>query len=266
MRILLLVTISILFFVTLAWAQESGEVDPAMKAQNPLADIVSMPFQNNTDFGIGEYDRTANVLNIQPIYPVPLGKEWLLINRLIVPFPYTVPDAGAESGSTTGLGDISYTAWFAPPSKSALTWGFGLISIWPTATDPTLGSGKLSIGPSFVLVRGSPKLLLAAVISDWFSVAGKSDRQDVHIFYLQYIATYFLPQKWYITTAPINTANWESEKGQRWTVPIGGGFGKMFTIGNVPMDFMTQVFYYAAKPDGGPDWQLRVQLKLIFPK
>jgi len=266
MRTLFIVIVGIIFSTSIAWAQEGEDEDLAMKAQNPLADIVSMPFQNNTDFGIGDFDRTSNVLNIQPIYPVQLGKEWILINRLIVPFPKTVPDVGAVSGSTTGLGDINYTAWFAPPSNGALTWGFGLVSIWPTATDPTLGSGKLSIGPSFVLVRASPKFLGAAVISDWISVVGKSDRPDVHIFYLQYIFTYFLPQKWYITSGPINTANWEAEKGQRWTVPIGGGFGKMFTIGSLPMDFLTQAFYYVVKPDGGPDWQLRVQLKLIFPK
>jgi len=266
MRTLILAIVGLLFFATLAGAQESGDKDPAMKAQNPLANIISMPFQNNTDFGIGEYDRTSNVLNIQPIYPINLGKEWILINRFIVPFPKTVPDAGVESGSTTGLGDINYTAWFSPPPSGALTWGFGLVSIWPTATDPALGSGKFSIGPSFVLVHTSPKFLVAAVIADWISVAGKSDRPDVHTFYFQYILTYFLPQKWYISTAPINTANWEAEKGQRWTVPIGGGFGKMFNIGSLPLDFQTQAFYYLATPNGGPDWQLRVQLKLIFPK
>ena len=114
MRTLLLAIIGVFFISTLAGARQGVEEDPAMKAQNPLADIVGMPFQNNTDFGIGDFNRTSNVLNIQPIYPVHLGKEWILINRAIVPFPKTVPDVGAESESTTGLGDINYTAWFVP--------------------------------------------------------------------------------------------------------------------------------------------------------
>ncbi len=266
MRALILAVVGLLLFAAPAGAEETGEKDPAMEAQNPLASIISMPFQNNTDFGIGEYDRTANVLNIQPIYPVGLGKEWILINRFIVPFPTTVPNAGEESGSTTGLGDISYTAWFAPPTSGPLTWGFGLVSVWPTASDSVLGSKKFSIGPSFVLVRMSSKFLAAAVISYWASVGGDSDRPDVSTFYLQYILTYFLPQKWYISSAPINTANFEAEDGQQWSIPLGGGGGKMFNLGKLPVDFQTQAFYYVAKPDGAADWQLRVQLKMIFPK
>lgn len=266
MRTLIILAVGLSLFATLAAAEEGGEEDAAMKAQNPLANIISMPFQNNTDFGIGAYDRASNVLNIQPIYPVGLGKEWILINRFIVPFPYTVPDVGEESGSTTGLGDLNYTAWFAPPTSSALTYGFGLVSIWPTASDSVLGSGKLSLGPSLVLVRRSSKLMVAAVISYWTSVAGDSDRPDVSTFYLQYILTYFLPQKWYLSSAPINTANLEAEDGQKWLVPVGGGVGRMFEAGKLPMDLQTQAFYYVAKPDGRADWQLRVQLKFIFPK
>ena len=75
-----------------------------------------------------------------------------------------------------------------------------------------------------------------------------------------------LSNGWYLTSAPIITANWEAESGQKWTIPIGGGFGKMFKWGNMPMDAQTQLFYYAVKPDGGPDWQLRFQLKFIFPQ
>ena len=256
------VIIVLLIAVTMLYSQEH---DAAKAAQNPLANIISMPFQNNTNFGLGDANRTSNTLNIQPIYPVSFSNEWVLINRFIIPIE-TYPDFSESSGSTTGLGDINYTAWFAPPTKGTLTWGFGLVSIWPTATDDILGSGKLSIGPSFVLVNMTKKLMLAAVISDWFSVAGDSERKDVNTFYFQYIITYFLPDKWYLTSGPINTANWEAESGQKWTIPIGGGFGKMFKWGNTPMDAQTQLFYYAVKPDGGPEWQLRFQLKFIFPK
>ena len=242
----------------------SQEKDAAKDAQNPLANIISMPLQNNTSFGI-DGDRTSNTLNIQPIYPVSFSNNWVLINRAIIPIE-SFPDLSQSSGSITGLGDINYTAWLAPPPSGGFSWGFGFVSILPTATDDVLGSGKFSLGPSFVLVNMTKKLMLAAVISDWFSIAGDDDREDVNTFYMQYIITYFLANKWYLSTAPIITANWEAESGQQWTVPFGGGFGKMLKFGNLPVDLQTQAFYYVVKPDGGPEWQLRLQFKMIFPK
>jgi len=243
----------------------SQEKDAAKDAQNPLANIISMPFQNNTTFGLGDANRTSNTLNIQPIYPIGFSNKWVLINRAIIPIE-TFPDFSQSSGSITGLGDINFTAWLAPPGKGTFTWGFGFVSIWPTATDDILGSGKFSIGPSLVLVNMTKKLMLALIISDWFSIAGDADRADVNTFYTQYVVTYFLPNKWYLTTAPIITANWEAESGQQWTVPFGGGFGKMLKFGNLPVDLQTQAFYYAVKPDGGPEWGLRFQFKMIFPQ
>ena len=255
-------------FINFIFAQEEEIQDAAKAAQNPLANVISIPFQNNTDFGIGQYDKTANVTNIQPILPVNLGEEgWLLINRFIIPFPKSTPVAELEhKDNIIGIGDVNYTAWFSPPGKGKLTWGFGAVTIWPTASDDLLGQGKFSVGPSFVFVYGNPKYLIAAVISNWFSVAGDSNRADVNTFYFQYILTYFLQNKWYLSSAPINLANWEADdKDQRWTVPIGGGFGKMFNLGKLPMDFQVQGFYNAVKPDTSGDWQLRVQLKFIFP-
>jgi len=256
-----------LLYINMLFAQEEEVKDAAKAAQNPLANVISVPFQNNTDFGIGQYDKTANVTNIQPILPVTLGEQgWLLINRFIIPFPKSTPVAELENeDNIVGIGDISYTAWFSPPGKGKLTWGFGAVTIWPTASDDRLGQGKFSIGPSFVFVKATSKFVAAAVISNWWSVAGDSDRADVNTFYFQYIFTYFLQKKWYVTTAPILLADWEMDSDQRWVVPFGAGIGKMFKIGKLPLDLNAHVYYNAIKPDGYADWQLRVQLKFIFP-
>ena len=257
----IIVIILLLCTTTIMYTQEK---DAAMEAQNPLASIISMPLQNNTKFGLPE-DGTSNTLNIQPVYPVTFSNKAVLINRAIIQIKSS-PDYSETSGNTNGIGDINYTAWYSPPPKSSFTWGVGFVSIWPTATDDILGTGKFSIGPSVVLVNMTKKLMLAAIISNWFSVAGKSDRADVNTFYFQYIMTYFLANKWYLVSAPINTAKWEAEDGEKWTIPLGGGFGKMFNIGTLPVDLQTQAFYYAVKPAGGPEWELRVQFKMIFPK
>ena len=245
----------------------SAKPDAALAAQNPLANIISLPLQNNTSFGYGEYDKTGNTLNIQPILPFSLGKKGLtMINRIIIPLPTTVPDNSSEdASSTTGLGDISYTVWFSPAPKGKLTYGFGAVTVWPTNSDDALGSDKFSVGPSVVLVYMTKKYLLAGVISQWWSAGGDPDAADVSAFYFQPIFTYFLQKKWYLTAAPIVTANWESD-GEKWNLPLGGGGGKMFNLGKLPLDFTMQAYYNVVKPDGAADWQLRTQLKFIFPK
>jgi hypothetical protein len=189
-----------------------------------------------------------------------------LINRFIIPFPKSTPDNTSDAASNiTGIGDITYTGWFSPPGKGKITWGFGPSMIFPTASDDLLGLGKFSVGPSLVFVKATPKWVAAAVITNWWSVSGDSDRADINSFYFQPIFTYFLPKKWYATSAPILLANWEAAKDQRWVVPLGAGIGKMFKIGKLPVDLNTHGYYNVVRPDGSADWQMRVQLKFIFP-
>ena len=259
----LIFIIAFLFLADISNAQ-----DEAKAAQNPLANVISVPLQNNTSFGYGDYDKIGNTLNIQPILPANIGnRDWIMINRFIVPLPKTVPDLTSEDGkSTTGLGDMNYTLWFAPPPFGNLTFGFGAVTIWPTGSKDELTTDKFSAGPSVVLVYMVEKYMLAAVISQWWSIRGDPDADYISSFYFQPIFTYFLKKKWYATTGPIITADWTAPEGQKWFVPIGGGGGKMFSFGKVPMDFQMQAFYYVVKPDGGPDWEWRVQLKFIFPK
>lgn len=266
MRYLILAVVSFMFIGTVVEAQEGGGEDLAMKAQNPLADIISMPLQWNTDFGIGPHDREASVLNIQPIVPVNLPKDWVLINRMILPLPKYVPYAAQDSGGETGLGDITLMNWFSPPPKGPFIWGVGPVTVWPTATDDILGADKFSIGPSVVLVYQHSKFIAASVINAWWSVGGDSNAPDVGIFYWQPIFNYFLPGRWYLSFAPVILANLEADSDQRWTVPLGGGIGKMFNWGDMPMDITAQAYSYVEKPDGGPDWMFRLQLKFIFPR
>ena len=266
MRCLMLLLAGLSCFSAMAEAQETGGEDLAKKAQNPLANIISMPLQWNTDFGIGPNDREASVLNVQPIYPVALGEDYTLINRAIIPLPKYVPDAGQSSGGTTGLGDIVMANWFSPDPKGSFMWGAGPVTVWPTASDDKLGTDKFPIGPSVVLVYQDPKFIAASVIMAWWSVAGDSDAPDVGTFYWQPIFNYFLPNKWYLTTAPVILKDLKADSGQEWIVPIGGGVGKLLNWGKLPMDLTAQAYSYVEAPDGGPDWLFRLQLKFIFPK
>ena len=242
-----------------------GEEDLAQAAQNPVGDLISVPLQNNTNFGFGPYDRTQNVLNIQPVLPISLGADWNLITRTIFPV-ITQPDFFSESGSTTGLGDINFTAFLSPSKPGKLIWGVGPAIIIPSATDQSLGSGKWSAGPSVVGLTINGPWVAGLLVSQVWSFAGQSDRGNVDFFLAQYFVNYNMNHGWYLVSAPIITSNWEASSGNQWTVPFGAGAGKIFRIGKQPMNINMQAFYNAVKPDFGPDWQFRFQLQFMFPK
>ena len=133
-------------------------------AQNPIGDLISLPFQNNTNFGIGNSDHTQNVLNIQPVYPVHLNPDWNLITRPILPVIYQ-PKLGPDIGDNEfGLGDLTTELFFSPkkPIQLALgtswVWGLGPALQFPTATDHELGTGKWSAGPGSVVSRSDTPL------------------------------------------------------------------------------------------------------------
>jgi hypothetical protein len=266
-----------------AQAQESTE-GLAAAAQNPVAAMYSLPFQNNTYFGAGpNHDQTVNVLNIQPVLPFTVG-NWNIISRTIVPLIY-VPSvnsgfgaaslgedttaAGAGPGGipqTFGLGDINQTFYFSPAAASPLIWGVGPSINLPTATSNIIGSGKLSVGPAAVALVMPKPWVIGVLTRQLFSIAGPNGRTDVNQTLLQPFVNYNLPDGWYLTSSPVITANWSAASPQRWTVPIGGGVGKIFRIGAQPVNAGLQVFDYVERPSGGPNWAVRFQVQLLFPR
>ena len=159
--------LGILTAVTLsagAAAAPENEGDLAAAAQNPVADLISLPLQNNTLFGVGPDDDVANVLNIQPVIPINIG-DWNLINRTIAPVIY-LPDftrgleslpEGVSRGDAFGLGDINHSVYVSPARPGDIIWGIGPSVTFPTATDKKLGSEKWSAGPAAVaLITPAP--------------------------------------------------------------------------------------------------------------
>ncbi|MCP9826756.1 neuromedin U [Synechococcus sp. EJ6-Ellesmere] len=157
----------------------------AKAAQNPIANLISLPFQNNTIFGYGPLGkRTQNVLNIQPVIPVPLSKDLLLVTRTIVPFIYQPTSASGNTGEF-GLGDINPQFYFSPRTNSNITWGLGPTFVLPTATQSLTGQGKWSAGPAAVVVVTTKHMVFGAVGNNVWSFAGASDRQSVNQFLVQ---------------------------------------------------------------------------------
>lgn len=251
------------FTVQPALAQEDGQ-DLAKSAQNPVGDLISLPFQNRTIFNVGPEKDPMNILNIQPVIPVHAG-PFNLINRTIIPIIHQPAMVKGQS-TKSGIGDINHTLFMSPADPGDIIWGVGPIVSFNTATDKRLGSGKFSLGPSAVVLTMPGNWVVGLLASNIWSIAGDVNRDPVNSFLFQYFINYNLPQGWYLTSSPIITANWEADQGERWTVPVGGGFGKLFKIGPLPINFQSQAHYYLDKPKNSGDWELRFQLQFLFPK
>lgn len=264
LRICLLLAVGLLPLTICALAQ-ADQAELAKAAQNPVASMISLPFQNNFNFGLGPFDRTQYILNIQPVVPISLSENWNLISRTILPVVYQ-PDTWAPGGSTGGVGDIQATFFLSPAKPGKVIWGVGPVLQMPTGTNPMLTQGKWGLGPSIVLLSMPGHFVLGILANNIWSVGGQKDRAEVNQFLLQYFINYNLKQGWYLTSAPVLTANWKAADGEKWTVPFGAGVGRIFRVGKQPMNGQVAAFYNAEKPDGGADWSLRLQLQLLFPK
>jgi len=259
-----------------------AEEELAKQSQNPLGTIISAPFENNFNFGIGPSDATAYVLNMKPVYPVNLG-DWNLINRFILPVIYSEgqdvpfsPGTGIDSGyagiielaqgSAFGLGDMTYQAFFGPAKPSKWIWGVGPALVLPTATEDRYASDKWSAGASAVALTMPGKWVVGVLAQNVWSFAGDSDATDVNKFLFQYFINYNLDNGWYLSTTPVITANWEASSGNKWTVPFGGGVGHLVKFGKLPVDFKLAAYWNAEKPTFGPDWNLQFTVKFLFPK
>jgi hypothetical protein len=256
--------ISLTFISSLAHAGEPSKEDLAKAAQNPIANMISLPLQNNVNTGIGPDDETQNVLNIQPVYPFSLGDNWNVITRTILPV-ISQPDAMTGEGRVNGLGDINLSAFFSPSDSGAITWGVGPALVMPTATDQMLGPDRWSGGLAAIALAMPGNWVVGAMVSNVWSFAGSGD-SDVNFFTCQYFINYNLPNGWYLTSSPINTANWEADSGEQWTVPLGGGVGKIMKWGKLPVNAQIHAYNNIESPENGPDWQFRAQLQFLFPK
>jgi hypothetical protein len=207
-------------------------------AQNPVASLISVPLQENFNFGVGPADRTQNVLNIQPVIPLSLSQNWNLIVRWIMPVVYQPvgpqpPGSPVQTTGVYGLGDMNPT-FFVSPKKGKLIWAVGPTFVLPTATNTTfLGQGKLSMGPAVVVLVQPKPWTIGFLANDVWSVAGHSnlDNPAVNQFLLQWFVNYNMAKGWYLTTSPIITANWRAPDNTGvWTVPFGGGVGRIMKI------------------------------------
>jgi hypothetical protein len=235
-------------------------------AQNPIASLISVPVQNNNNFGIGPDGRIQDVLNIQPVIPARVSTNWNLITRIITPIIYQPTVSQPVNQGAYGFGDLNPSFFLSPAKPGKLIWGVGTAVVLPTATNPILGQGKWSAGPSIVVLAQPGKWTVGALVNNVWSFAGQSRRQDVNQMLFQYFINYNLKHGYYITWQPTLTADWEATNGGRWVVPFGGGIGRIMKLGFQPVNLTMQFYGNAVHPPGASPWGMRLQIAFLFPK
>jgi len=249
-----------------AFAEMSAE-ELAKLAQNPVGNLISLPFQNDTNLNFGPEKGTQNVLNIQPVIPISVSDEWNIITRTIVPV-ISMPSLGPGIDSTNGIGDTVFTAFLSPAKPGHWIWGAGPVVQIPTNSTQELGNKNWGLGPSFVVLHlehGDPWVYGALVNNVWSLTSNKTGG-SYNNGLIQPFVNYNFAGGFYLTTAPILTVDWKADSGQQWTVPVGGGVGKIFHLGKLPVNTQLSAYYNVVRPDFGPNWQIRAQVQLMFPK
>lgn len=251
--------------VTAAHAEMSAE-DLAKLTQNPVGNLISVPFQDNANLNYGPEKRTQNVLNIQPVIPIHVSKDWNIITRTILPV-ISQPGFYPGDSRTNGIGDLQFSAFLSPAVPGAWIWGAGAIVQAPTHSNAALGNDNWGLGPSFVvlhLTQGSPWVYGVLVNNVW-SLSSSASAPAYSNGLIQPFLNYNFPGGTYLTSSPILTVNWKADGGNQWTVPLGGGIGHIFHLGKLPVNAQIGAYYNVARPDYAPNWQIRAQVQFMFP-
>jgi hypothetical protein len=272
--------------------------------ENPVANFVSIPLQYDyitvTGPRIGD-SKVIQRLQVTPTFPISLGSNWSLINRPVFPFsgvpfnkgfgdcigtatneilscpsfPAAVQDPFQR---TSGFGDLAYVGVVAPKTSikiestgGAFIWGAGATAMFPTASEAVLGTGKYSLGPTGVVGYLGREWTAAIFPQHWWSIGGDGSRSDVNLTNIQYFIEYAPPgwnpdAAWRIGMSPNVSVNWAA-RGDKVTLPIGLGAGRMVNIGTLPVNIHGEVDYSVMHADDKPGsrWDVRIYITAVIP-
>jgi hypothetical protein len=248
-----------------AMAEETPE-ELARELSNPVAALISVPFQFNYDRNIGSArDGNRLLLNIQPVLPFDLNADWNVISRTILPV-VSQEDVFPGAGRQSGIGDVVQSVFFSPkaPTAGGWIWGAGPVLLLPTGSNDLLTTDQWGAGPTGVALRQEGPWTVGVLANHIWSFAGNRDRPDISTTFVQPFLTYTTPTA---TTFVLNTESTYDWNARQWSVPIIAGITQILRIGEQLVQVGPLVRYWAADPERGPHgWGFRFTVTLLFPR
>jgi len=227
---------------------QASDTAQGTQAQNPLTPLWGVINENYTSGGVGPLHKTQNILIVEPIIPLKLTPDWNLVTRWNTPITY-MPQLTSFPGTPAseqefGPSNMQPQFFFTPAHPGSFTFAVGPVLWLPTATDKTLGINKWGGGPVVVALTTQGPLLAGFLAQNiWAGSQSSLPGQHVNSLLIEPFVFYNLPDGWFVTYRPLITADWTVDSGHRWTVPVGGGFGRVFPVGDMVMDVHVQAFY-----------------------
>jgi hypothetical protein len=237
-----------------AVSAEPNADELAKQLSNPVAALISVPFQLNYDTGYSS-GKDKWTLNIQPVVPISISDDWNMVSRTILP---------VISQGDTGLGDITQSLFFSPKAPTSSGW---IIGVGPAFLIPTGSNGfslnQWAVGPTAVVLKQESGWTYGALANQLWSVSNSGTASDVNAMFLQLFLTKALGGG---MTAAINMEATKDWNNSGWTLPVNLTVTKVSKWGSQMISLFGGVRIYLDKPDGGPDWGLRGGITLLFPK
>ena len=249
-----------------AASAQPSEADLAKQLSNPVASLISVPLQSNSDFGLGpDHDGFQNTLNVQPVVPISLSEDWNVISRTILPIVYQDHDVVPGGGAKLGIGDVTQSLFFSPKETGPLgvIWGAGPVFLLDTASDDRFGADEWAAGPTIVALRQSGPWTCGILANHLWGFADDEGRADVNATFLQPFLSYTTSTAFTLTLNTESSYDWE---GGQWTVPINLVASQVVKIGSQRISIGLGGRYFAEAPEAGPRWGVRFVVTLLFPK
>jgi hypothetical protein len=251
-------------WVAPAAAQEHDVTDLAKKSQNPVGDLITLPFQINFNTGGGLGDQTFLNVNFQPVMPFKLSKGWNVVERTIVPLD-SMP--GPNGSRFSGVGDIQAQIYITPSEPGGIIWGVGPMFSFPTSTIGPLQTGSWAAGPGAVVLKMAGPWVIGGLVNWFFTFEDSGDDTEFNYFVTQPIVNYNIGRSgWAMAFSPIMSYDYDGEPGDQWTVPLGLGIVKTTVFSGRPIQLGVHYFSNVESPGAGPGQQLRLLVSFLHPR
>jgi len=234
----------------------------AMKLRNPVSSLARISFDNSVDFRMAADREGSRVtINIEPILPFSINKNWSLISRTILPF--IQQDGIVGTSMQAGFSDILQSVFVSPRKSESFFWGAGAAVLIPTATDTRIGAGKLALGPTLAVGRQQHRWTYGALARQMWSVAGHRDRADVNATFVRPFVAYTTRSAWTLSLDTESTYDWI---GRQLSAPIHFEVAKVVRFERQPVSVGAAVRCWAASYPGGPQsCGFRFTITPLFP-